>query len=61
VVVDGTILGYTAWSWKVAPGHHHLLLRNDKAGIEREFDLEFPAGSELVIRGKLDKLQPRFR
>jgi serine/threonine protein kinase len=60
VVVDGTYLGYTAGSWKVAPGHHHLLLRNGTAGIEREFDMEFPSGVELLIRGSLRTLQPEF-
>jgi len=60
VVVDGNSLGYTANTWKVAPGHHHLLLRNGKAGIEREFDLEFPSGGEVQLRGPLRSLQPEL-
>jgi hypothetical protein len=60
VVVDGTSLGYSARSWKVPSGHHHLLLRNHKAGIEREFDLEFPAGGEVLLQGKLRSLQPEL-
>ena len=60
VVMDGVSLGYTARVWKVASGHHHLLLRNVKAGIEREFDLDFPPGGEVVLRGKLRSLQPEL-
>jgi serine/threonine protein kinase len=60
VVVDGSSLGYTARTWKVAPGHHHLLLRNGKAGIEREFDLDFPSGGEVQLRGPLRSLQPEL-
>jgi hypothetical protein len=60
VVVDGSSLGYTANTWKVAPGRHHLLLRNGKAGIEREFDLEFPSGGEVQLRGPLRSLQPEI-
>jgi hypothetical protein len=60
VLVDGTSLGYTARAWKVASGHHHLLLRNGKEGIEREFDLEFPPGGEVLLQGKLRSLQPEL-
>jgi serine/threonine-protein kinase len=58
VLVDGSSLGYTANTWKVAPGHRHLVLRNGKAGIEREFTLDFPAGGTVQIQGPLRSLQP---
>jgi serine/threonine-protein kinase len=58
VLVDGSSLGYTANTWKVAPGHRHLVLRNGKAGIERDFTLDFPAGGTVQLQGPLRSLQP---